>query len=204
MSDFKEKRQELILDYLIKNKGECTRSEILEMLKEEGYEVDGSTISRDIKELNYERVDGRYIVAFSTAGKRNKEILKNLFANNPPSLLGPFIIPLSSSWQAMRKQVIGSGTTNPADPAAEEVNNEDTNTDDATTKLVKGMRLMVVQVDNGFESTISELIGSTYKSIIAGCVPGNGCILVLSKSAIGYNTIRNEIRALMSRKSSRK
>lgn len=185
----KEERHKLILDYLVKRKGNCNRTEIKAMLDEKGYEVDLTTISRDIKELNYERVgDHHYVVAVPAADKRNKEILKNLFANNPPSFLGPYLLPHSSTWNMMFKS-LGALSTDDNDT-------EDYVTEEAKKKPGKGLRLFVIQVTNGFESTISGLISSIYKNIIVGCIPGNGCVLVLTIYSRSYNTIRKELRAL--------
>lgn len=68
-------RQTRILE-LIKNNSIETQSELLEMLRRDGYNVTQATVSRDIKELRLVKAldaDGNYKYACDTAAEENEE-----------------------------------------------------------------------------------------------------------------------------------
>ena len=75
-------RQTRILE-LIKNNSVETQSELLEMLKRDGYNVTQATVSRDIKELRLVKAldaDGNYKYSCDTADDENKESNSYLFS----------------------------------------------------------------------------------------------------------------------------
>ena len=172
----KEKRQDLILEFIKKKKGKCNRKEILDELEKYELDVNLTTIYRDIDEMGYEiGPDGTYIVKIPVAAKRNLEALANIFANDTPSFAGPYLIPRSAKEQV----------------------------DSDIPKKNKDIRIFIIQVTAGFETTISELIYSIYRDKVRGVIPGCGCILILAKDIKSYKTIRKELREL-SQKSSHK
>ena len=75
-------RQTRILE-LIKNNSVETQSELLEMLKRDGYNVTQATVSRDIKELRLIKVldgNGNYKYACDTAAEEDEESHSYLFS----------------------------------------------------------------------------------------------------------------------------
>jgi len=54
------KRQEVIIDILVENKGVRSQTELLDLLRERGIEATQSSVSRDLTEIGVQRVKGRY------------------------------------------------------------------------------------------------------------------------------------------------
>lgn len=55
-------RQEAIMDILLERKGVRSQAELVELLKERGFEALQSTVSRDLQEIGVRRVKGRYVL----------------------------------------------------------------------------------------------------------------------------------------------
>ncbi len=198
MKQEKEDRQRLILEYIITNEGYCKRSDIHAMLVENGYQIVPSTVSRDIDELDYEKVGDHYVMKVSTADKRSKEILRNLFAIDYPNLAGPYFVPMISAWNTISKLDNSVGINETQEETTKVVKT------DEVKKRREGIRLFILQVDSGRESTISELVSSTYSDIVIGCIPGHRCILILTDTNSDKKAIRNEIKGLLTLRSGRK
>ncbi len=78
----KTHRQTRILE-LIKNNSIETQTELLEMLRRDGYNVTQATVSRDIKELRLIKVldaDGKYKYAYDTSTGEDEESHSYLFS----------------------------------------------------------------------------------------------------------------------------
>jgi transcriptional regulator of arginine metabolism len=58
----KKERLETIGDLITEHKAVSTQQELVDLLREKGYEVTQSSVSRDLAELGIKRVNGRYVL----------------------------------------------------------------------------------------------------------------------------------------------
>ena len=62
MTKEKKERLETIGDLITEHKSVGTQQELVELLRQKGYEVTQSSVSRDLAELGIKRVAGRYVL----------------------------------------------------------------------------------------------------------------------------------------------
>jgi transcriptional regulator of arginine metabolism len=62
MTKEKKERLETIGDLITEHKSIGTQQELVELLRQKGYEVTQSAVSRDLAELGIKRVNGRYVL----------------------------------------------------------------------------------------------------------------------------------------------
>jgi transcriptional regulator of arginine metabolism len=55
-------RQDAIIEILVENKGVRSQTDLVELLRQRGFEVTQSSVSRDLDEIGARRVKGRYIL----------------------------------------------------------------------------------------------------------------------------------------------
>lgn len=95
MSNLRDKRQQLISDY-ISDHSYATQNEIIDhivnetdFLKDDKATISQSTVLRDLKFLGYEKIDGKYIKGSKRRESEQVSMLKKLFTYDEPLILAP-------------------------------------------------------------------------------------------------------------------
>lgn len=77
-------RRALIKKYLIDNEGKVIQHELKKFLEQEGIGCVQATISKDLKEMGYKKVNGQWHKDDSAVKNETKEILRRLLAYDVP------------------------------------------------------------------------------------------------------------------------
>ena len=90
MSAEHQKRQSLIVDHIQKHPS-ATQKNILVYLDKQNVIASQATVARDLKELGYKKIGGRYVKHKEKVKSEQETILRSLISHDSPRIIGSSI-----------------------------------------------------------------------------------------------------------------